>query len=68
MKTCMIYGDLASDSAAENYPTVPICDECVAADQAQKEESQIVNVGPFDPSLGDECEFCGKTKEDEESE
>lgn len=64
MKTCMIWGDLSSDRASEQYPTVTLCDECVDAEEAG-EESQIVTVGEYDPSFGDTCEFCDKTEEEE---
>jgi len=68
MKTCTIFGDLSSEKSSDNYPTVPICDECVKEDQVRKEESKIVQIGAFDPSLGDVCEFCGKTLEEEKAE
>lgn len=65
MKTCIIYGNLASDSTAENYPTVQICDECALADEKREENAQIVSTGKYDPSFGDICEFCDKTYEEE---
>lgn len=65
MKTCVIYGDLSSDSAADNYPTVQICDECVEADAKKQEDAQIVSAGKYDASFGDSCEFCDKTNEEE---
>lgn len=68
MKTCMIYGDMSSDRSSENYPTVIICDECVEGMGAGEEDSAIVSVGKYDPSLGDTCENCGKTKSDEDKE
>lgn len=68
MKTCVIFGDLASDSSADNYPTVQICDRCAELDQARKENSQIVTTGEFDSSFGDSCEFCDKTYEEEQKE
>jgi hypothetical protein len=65
MKTCVIYGDLSSDSAGEQYPTVPVCDDCVAAQQAREDESALVSVGEYDDSFGDTCEFCGVSAEEE---
>ena len=68
MKSCTIYGDMSSDKSSENYPTVAICDECVAADQASGENSQIVTVSNHDMSDGDTCAFCDKTLEEEQEE
>jgi hypothetical protein len=68
MKTCTIYGDLSSDSAADNYPTVQICDECVEADDKRQEDAQIVSSGEYDPSFGESCEFCDKMYEEERQE
>lgn len=65
MKTCTIFGDLSSDRAGENYPTVQICDECFEADEKRQEDQQIVTADKYDPSFGDTCEFCGKTHEEE---
>ncbi|QDQ25183.1 hypothetical protein FNU76_01755 [Chitinimonas arctica] len=65
MKTCMIYGDMSSDRAGEQYPSVPVCDKCASHVTANRESSCIVNMWEYDPSLGDACEFCGETIEDE---
>ncbi len=65
MKTCVIFGDLSSDSASENYSTVSICDDCVDEDKKAKDDSQIVSMGAYNPNFGDTCEFCGKTYEEE---
>ena len=64
MKTCVIYGDMSADSAADQYPTVNLCDDCVTADASQGENHQIVSKEGYDPDLGD-CEWCGTTAEDE---
>lgn len=68
MKTCMIWGDMSSDRASEQYPSVTVCDDCVSAEQSSGEESQIVTVSEYDPTLGDTCEFCEKTAEEEAEE
>ena len=68
MKSCTIYGDMASDKSSENYPTVAVFDECVAAQQAAEEDCQIVTVSGHDLSDGDTCHFCDKTLEKEENE
>lgn len=67
MKTCVIYGDMSSELSGENYPTVQICDSCVEENEKLREDSRIVTVGAFDPSLGDTCEFCDATLEEEEA-
>lgn len=68
MKTCTIWGDLSSDRTGEQYPTVAVCDDCVKAEQARGEDSQIVTVGDYDSDYGNVCEFCGEEFEDEEDE
>ena len=65
MKTCTIYGDLSSDSAVENYPTVQICDECADLDAKLREDAQIVTSGTYDSSYGESCEYCEKTYQEE---
>ena len=82
MKTCMIWGDMSSDRASEQYPSVTVCDDCVArADirisydpetgfigKSVKNQEKSITVSEYDPSLGDTCEFCGKTAEEEAEE
>ncbi len=65
MKTCTIFGDLLSDSAADNYPVVQICDRCAKANEAREEKAQIVSAEKYDSSFGDTCEFCDKTYAEE---
>ena len=64
MKTCVIYGDMQADRAGEQYPTVNLCDDCVAEDAAQGENHQIVSQAGYDPDLG-ACHGCGTTAEEE---
>lgn len=40
MKTCTVFGDLSSDRASENYPTVQICDECLDTDEKSKKKEK----------------------------
>lgn len=68
MKSCTIYGDMSSEKSSENYPTVAVCDQCVAEQQAAGEDCQIVAVSSHDLSDGDTCCFCDKTLEEEEGE
>jgi hypothetical protein len=68
MKTCMVWGDMSADSAADQYPSVSVCDECIA-DDAKSENPQIVSIeGGFDSAYGDECHFCDKSIDDENDE
>lgn len=68
MKICTIWGDMSSDRVGEQYPSVTVCDDCVSAERSSGEDSQIVTISEYDPSLGDTCEFCGKTAEEEAEE
>jgi hypothetical protein len=59
-KLCTIYGDLGADSAADQYPQVNVCADCIARDEKRKEDAMIVSInGPADPDFGDECGLCG---------
>lgn len=59
MKTCMIQSDMSSDRASKQYPMVAVCEDCVKAEKARGEDSQIVYVEDYDPNSGDVCAFCG---------
>lgn len=67
MKSCVIWGDMSSDSASENYPTVAVCDACATEYSKPDEdgESAILQVGSYDASDGDECYFCEISADDE---
>lgn len=65
MRTCTIYGDMQSDSAAEQYPTVTLCDSCVAEDKKAGPDSQILNEENYDPAYGDTCDWCSTTAAEE---
>lgn len=68
MKACMVWGDMSADRASDQYPTVNVCDECIAAD-AESEDPQIVSIdGNFDEAYGEECHFCDKSIDDEKEE
>lgn len=58
MRQAMIFGDLTSDRAGEQYPTVSLCEDCIQKDRARKEDSQIVTlIGDVDNGEGP-CEWC----------
>lgn len=68
MKTCMVWGDVSSDSAADQYPTVAVCEDCVEIHSAASDDRDpaIISVASFDPSLGqDTCHFCDKHIDEE---
>jgi len=57
---------MQSDRASEQYPTVNLCDDCVRREDAKGPDSAIVTKGGgYDPDLGDSCELCGVTVEEE---
>lgn len=64
MRTCVINGDMSSDRASENYPTVTYCDECFESLDA---DSYVMESG-YDPTLDSECTECGKTEQEEREE
>lgn len=67
MKSCLIFGDLSSDSAAEQYLSVVSCDACV--NENLGENGAIIAVeGGYDPEEGDECHFCSKSPKEEAEE
>ncbi|MBD2663411.1 hypothetical protein [Richelia sinica] len=65
MKTCVVLGDLLSDLSSDNYPTVPVCDDCFA--ESSDSENTILS-GDFDTLFGNNCYYCGKSKQEEENE
>lgn len=65
MKICTIMGDLSSDSTSENYPRVPVCDQCI--DECDDDET-IIHIENYRKIFGDSCYFCDKTKLEEERE
>jgi hypothetical protein len=65
LKWCQVVGDLGSGSAADQYPTVPVCAECIAQEEARGENSRIVSVGDRATGRNLECEFCGKDEDEE---
>ena len=65
MKNCTIYGEISSEAAREDYPTVTVCEDCIEDSQMQ-EDSLIIFVHNSTEELIDEqCEFCGKALEDD---
>lgn len=63
MKIYQIVGDLSSNLSSENYPVVPLCDNCI---KKHSDSGRLVQeISDFDPMYGDTCYFCGKSIEDE---
>jgi hypothetical protein len=59
LKMCVVNGDMTSDSTSDNYPTIPLCSDCIAADLARREDSNIVSIGELVSDPEAECEYCG---------
>jgi hypothetical protein len=59
LKNCMIRGDMESDSADEQYPTVSVCDECIEQDKQSGDESVIIQILNSDLPYETSCYFCG---------
>lgn len=66
MKNCTVWGDLSSEKSSENYPEVPVCDDCVEGYKGEEEGIISVN-GACDDDFA-ECYYCEKTKEEEDEE
>ena len=61
MKAVMLWGDMGSDRAGEQYPEVAICDKCFDELMEDPEGSGIVNEVTYDQSIhGKRCHFCKK--------
>jgi hypothetical protein len=59
MKRAVIFGDLSADSTSDQYPTVTLCDDCIAKDEKLREDSQIVSIDGNAPDDSESCEWCG---------
>lgn len=64
MKNCTVWGDLSSDRTSDQYPVVPVCDDCVKSYE-DDEESPILSVEKYESYTGDECHFCQKSIDEE---
>ena len=64
MKRAVVFGDLSSDSTSEQYPTVTLCDECIASDAEQREDSQVVSIEGGAGQDDGPCEWCGAENDD----
>ncbi|MBN8735890.1 MAG: hypothetical protein J0H27_06445 [Xanthomonadales bacterium] len=63
---CEIWGDLAADRAADQYPTVPVCADCISADQnTSGEDKRILSVGDVVNDPREECYFRDNHPDDE---
>lgn len=58
MKECILWGDMSSDSAAEQYPQEPVCLDCIVEEQAKGEDSRIVSVGADASDSDAVCALC----------
>ena len=66
MKNCTVQGDMTADSAGDQYPTIPLCDDCIEADSKAEGDARIVAIegerAAGEPGI---CEWCGAEAGDE---
>ena len=62
MKIYLVSGDLSADRQDDITPCVPVCDDCAGG------EGIIQEVSDFDSIYGEECYYCGKSREEEDEE
>jgi hypothetical protein len=55
-KECTIWGDMGSDSAADQYPQVVVCTDCIEVNEG--EDSPIVTVGRVVTGSDLVCALC----------
>lgn len=58
LKLCHLIGNLASDRTSEQYPTEPVCLDCIAADARRREDARILGVGEAVDDPDAECYIC----------
>lgn len=64
-KTAMLYGDMSADSAADQYPQVTVCENCIEEDSKRGEDQIIVQItGDYDSIYGEECYICDTPAEE----
>ena len=61
--SCQIWGDMSSDRASEQYPTVNVCEDCYKL-YSGEEDSPIITTESTELCYGDECHFCHEDLED----
>lgn len=63
---CVTVGALGSDDTSEQYPEGPVCEGCIADEEARGIDSQIVSQsGSINTDDDAECLLCGATRESE---
>lgn len=65
LKWCMVLGDLSADRAEDQYPTVPVCADCIAADESLGEDKRILSVNDVVKGTNEECFLCSHMVDDE---
>lgn len=58
LKSCVVFGDLSADSAADQYPTEPVCTDCIESEAKRREDNRIISVGEVVKDRGAMCYFC----------
>ena len=59
MKRAVVFGDLGADSTSDQYPTITLCDDCIAEDRKLKDDSQVVSIDGDASTDDGPCEWCG---------
>ena len=67
MRIYQVWGDLSADRQDDIYPMVPICDDC-ALELEDLEDAIVQEISDFDEIYGEECYYCGKSKQEEDGE
>ena len=68
MKKLTYVGNLGASSMEEVYPVALLCDECVAEMVGVSPDEDIVSCDEDDPSFGDTCFQCRKSRYEESLE
>jgi hypothetical protein len=58
LKSCVVVGDLSADSAVDQYPTEPVCADCIETEAKRREDNRIVSVGDVVNDRDAMCYFC----------
>ena len=67
MYYCQVWGDMTADSAADQYPTVAVCEDCIKEQELRGQDNQIVTGGTEIVTDKDEtCSFCDCGMDEEE--
>lgn len=66
MKTCTMIGNMGSESGADNYPVILLCEDCFEADSKRGVNARVLSFDDYDSGYGIQCEECESTVKDEQ--